>query len=236
MKKFGIILWMAVFAFTGTLQAQDLEKVLKNHFEAIGQDKVLKTKGIRMEGSINQMGMEIPFKAMQVRPDKMRTEGTFQGMTFIQVYNGEKGWTINPFTGSSEAQPMGPDELKSMKQQSDMDGMLWNWKDKGYKLELMGKEDVEGTPCYNLQVITDENDIFNYYIDADSYMVLKVASAVVVQGNVSESETYMSNYMQVDGMAFPGTIETKSNGQTVMTMSFSKVEVNPEMDASLFEM
>ena len=109
MKKFGIILWMAVFAFAGTVQAQDLDKVLKNHFEAIGQDKVLKTKGIKMEGSINQMGMEIPFKAMQVRPDKMRTEGTFQGMTFIQVYNGEKGWTINPFTGSSEPQPMGPD-------------------------------------------------------------------------------------------------------------------------------
>ena len=37
-------------------------------------------------------------------------------------------------------------------------------------------------------------------------------------------------------MAFTGTIETKSNGQTVMTMSFSNVEVDPAMDAALFEM
>ena len=224
-----MILFLAIAA-----QAQDVDKILKKHFEAIGQDVVLDAKSFAMEGTIVQMGLEIPFKAYQVRPAKMRTEGTFQGQTFVQVYNGEKGWTINPFMGSTEPQPMGEDELKSMKQQSDMDGMLWNWKEKGYKLEMMENEDIEGTECYNIQVITDENDIFNYFIDTESLMVLKVNSAVMVQGNVTESETFMSNYMMVDGMAMAGTVETRSNGQTLMTMNIDKVERNADLDASLF--
>jgi len=232
MKKFSSVLMILFLAIAA--QAQDVDKILKKHFEAIGQDVVLDAKSFAMEGTIVQMGLEIPFKAYQVRPAKMRTEGTFQGQTFVQVYNGEKGWTINPFMGSTEPQPMGEDELKSMKQQSDMDGMLWNWKEKGYKLEMMENEDIEGTECYNIQVITDENDIFNYFIDTESLMVLKVNSAVMVQGNVTESETFMSNYMMVDGMAMAGTVETRSNGQTLMTMNIDKVERNADLDASLF--
>lgn len=232
MKKLTVVLSFLLVAATSF--AQDLDKVLKNHFEAIGQDKIVKAESYTMEGVIIQMGLEIPFKAFQERPGKMRTEGAFQGQTFIQAYNGEKGWTINPFMGSTEPQPMGPDELKGMQQQADMDGMLWNWEEKGYKLELMDDEDVEGTACYNVQVITPENDIYNYYIDKDSYLVLKVDAAVMVQGNVAESSTYMSNYMEVEGMAMAGTIETRSNGQTLMTMKIDKVTLNEDVEDALF--
>ena len=74
-----------------------------------------------------QNGMEIDFIQMGKRPDKVRVEGTFQALTFIQTYNGKEGWNLNPFTGATDPQPMSEDEIKSMKYQADMDGMLWNW-------------------------------------------------------------------------------------------------------------
>ena len=48
-----------------------------------------------------------------------------------------------------------------------MDGMLWNWKEKGYTVTFDGKEDMEGTSCYKIKVDTKEGDSFTYYIDAE---------------------------------------------------------------------
>ena len=58
---------------------------------------------------------------------------------------------------------------------------------------------------------------------------------IKVQGNDAETDTYYSNYMQVQGLAMPGKIDTKMNGQIVMTIVTDKVEVNPELDKALFE-
>lgn len=122
----------AFFAFlllvSGTLiQSQTVDDILKEHFSAIGQDKLIKVNTQKLTGKMIQSGMEIPFIQMGKRSDKVRVEGTFQALTFIQTYNGKEGWNLNPFTGATDPQPMSEDEIKSMKYQADMDGMLWNW-------------------------------------------------------------------------------------------------------------
>ncbi len=233
MKKAFLII-LAVL-FTGTfLSAQSLEDVLKEHFAATGQEKLLKVNNMKVTGKLVQMGVEIPFLQMMARPANVRVEGTFQGLTFIQTYNGKEGWNINPFAGVSEPQPFGEDELKSMKYQADMDGMLWNWKDKGYTVTLEGKEDMEGTSCFKVMIVTKDGDSFTNYIDADNYMQIRTTSKVKVQGNEVESDTYYSNYMQVEGLAIPGKAETKMGGQVVNTIVTDKVEINVELDNALF--
>ena len=130
---------------------------------------------------------------------------------------------------------MSEDEVKSMKYNSDMDGMLWNWKEKGYTVTLVGEEDMEGTPCYVIKIVTGTGDTFTYYIDSDTSIMLRSNSKMMMMGNESESDTYFSNYMMVDGIAVPGKIETKMQGQVVMTLVVDKVELNIDFDDSLFE-
>lgn len=235
MKKLAI-LFSALMLVSGTfLSAQSLDDVLKEHFKAIGQEKLLKVNSLKATGKLLQGGVEIPFVQTAMRPDKMRVEGTFQGLTFVQTYNGKEGWNINPFAGVTEPQPMGEDELKTMKYSSDIDGMLWNTKDKGYTITLEGKEDMEGTSCFKIKLVTKEADAFMYYIDSDSYMMIRTNTKVKVQGNEVESDTYFSNYMQVEGLAMPGKIDTKMNGQVVMTIVTDKFELNLDLDKALFE-
>lgn len=233
MKKAFLITLTALLCGT-FLSAQSLEDVLKEHFAAVGQDKVLNVNNMKVSGKLVQMGIEIPFIQMMARPSNVRVEGTFQGLTFIKTYNGKEGWNLNPFAGVTEPQPFGEDELKSMKYQADMDGMLWNWKEKGYTVTLEGKEDMEGTACYKIMIVTKDGDSFINYIDTDSYMQIRTKSKVKVQGNETESDTYYSNYMQVEGMAVPGKVETKMGGQVVNTIVTEKVEVNLELDNALF--
>ncbi len=216
------------------LPAQSLDDVLKEHFSSIGQDKVTTLNDMKTTGRMVQMGLEIPFIQMSARPNFIRVEGTLQGLTFIQTYNGTEGWNLNPFTGATEPQPFSEDELKSMKYQADMDGMLWNWKEKGYTVTLEDKQDVEGTDCYQVKLVTVEDDTFTHYIDSESYMLIRTNAKVKVQGNETEADTYYSNYKQVEGMAIPGKVETKMDGQTLSTIIMDTIEINVGLDKALF--
>ena len=235
MKRTALFLSL-IFLITGnTLFSQSLDEVLNKHFSAVGQENVLKVNSQKITGKMIQGGLEIPFIQMAKRPAKVRVEASFQGLTLIQTFNGTEGWTINPFAGVTEPQPMSADEVKSMLYQADMDGMLWNWKEKGYTITLEGTEDMEGTSCYKIKIVTKSGDTFTVYIDSDSYVILRQNTKVLVMGNESENDSYYSNYSVIDGMAYPGKVETKINGQLAMTMTFDKVEINLSLDDTLFE-
>jgi hypothetical protein len=235
MKKITSLLSVLLLFIANMGQSQSLDEILKEHFSATGQDNLLKVNTQQLTGKMVQGGIEIPIKQMAKRPDKIRFEGTFQALTFVQTYNGKEGWNLNPFTGATDPQPMSDDELKSMKYQADMDGMLWNWKEKGSTVTNEGKEDMEGTSCFKIKVVTREGDTFTYYIDSDSYIMLRTNSKVKVMGNETNSDTYYSNYMQVDGMAVPGKIESKMNEQLAGTIIIDKLDLNIQLADSLFE-
>lgn len=235
MKKITTLLSVLLLGTGITLTAQSLDDVLKDHFSATGQDNLLKTNSQKVTGKMVQSGLEIPFVQITKRPGKVRIEATLQNLTLIQTFNGTEGWSINPFAGVTDPQPMSEDEVKSMKYNSDMDGMLWNWKEKGYTVTLVGEEDMEGTPCYVIKIVTGTGDTFTYYIDSDTSIMLRSNTKMMMMGNESESDTYFSNYMMVDGIAVPGKIETKMQGQVVMTLIVDKVELNIDFDDSLFE-
>lgn len=233
-KKLALIL-VSLLVMSNLARSQTLEEVLKKYFAAAGQEKVLTVNSIKASGKMIQGGIEIPMITMMKRPDFVRVEGTFQGLTFIQTYNGKEGWNLNPFAGSTTPQPFTEDETKAIRYQADMDGMLWNWKEKGYTVSLEGTEDMEGTSCFKVKLVTKDGDSFTYYFDSDSFMMLRTNSKIKVQGNDRELDSYFSNYMQVEGMALPGKLDVKMKGQLVQTIITDKAEINIELDNSLFE-
>jgi hypothetical protein len=235
MKKSTTLAAVLLLLTGNVLKSQSIDDILNQHFSVTGQDKLLKVNTQKLTGKMIQGGVEIPFIQFAKRPDKVRVEGTFQGLTFKQTYNGKEGWNTNPFAGINEPQPFSADELKSIRYQSDMDGMLWNWKEKGYTVTSDGKEDMEGTSCFKVKLVTKEGDTFTYYIDSESYIMIRSNTKVKVMGNETETDTYYSNYTQVEGMAVPGKVETKMNGQLMATIVVDKVEINIELNDSLFE-
>lgn len=235
MKKSTAFLTVLFLVLGNSLPAQSVDDILKEHFAAIGQDNILKVTAQRMSGKMIQGGIEIPFIQMSKRPDKVRVEGTFQDLTLIQTYNGKEGWSLNPFAGVTDPQQMTEDDLKGMHYQADMDGMLWNWNEKGYTVTYDGKEDMEGTSCFKLKLDTKEGDSFLYYIDSDTYIMLRTNTKMMIMGNETESDTYYSNYSMIEGIAVPGKIETKMKDQLMGTLVVEKVELNIELDDTLFE-
>lgn len=234
MKKLLSAAILVLFIAATPLKAQNLKDVLNEYFDVTGQKKILKVETLTTIGKINQGGLEIPFKQITARPSNFRVEGTFQGLTFLQTFNGTEAWTVNPFSGSTEPQPIPADQLKSLKIQADMDGMLWDWKDKGYTAVLDSTEDVEGTKCFKVDVTTDSNDVYTFYIDTESYLLIKSHAKVFMSGQAVESDTYYSNYKDVDGMILPGQIENRYNGVTGELIIIDRYEVDTPYNQSDF--
>lgn len=237
MKKIFYVLSAILIIFSGlTIQAQTLDEILAKYFETIGQDKLTEVQTIITKGKLVQGNIEIPIIGYSKRPNKTRMEGTFQGLTFVSAYNGDIGWHLNPFMGDTLPQQATDEELDELKDQADIDGMLYNYKEKGYTLELAGTEDFEGQQVYLLKLTKPNGNVYTHYMDAENYVILKTVAKVKSKGVEQEVETDFSNYKPVEGVIFPFSIESKVKGNTVAQFVFDSFTFNQDIDDSIFEM
>ena len=249
MKKIIKLTTALLFAFVLSGAAQDLtlDEILAKHFETMGTEKLSKVKSVQMFGKIQMQGMEFPFSQVITQGGKIRTEAEIQGSKMIRAFDGENGWMIAPMMGTDEPQDMSPDEVDQMKEQSDITGKLWNWKDKVQSLELVGKEDMEGTEVYKLKMVdkpkknendtteVKEGDVSYIFIDAENFVILKTTIKKKIRGTEMEFDAYQSNYQDVDGIIFPFSIETKMKGKTVNQISVDSVKFDVPVDDSMFK-
>jgi hypothetical protein len=132
-------------------------------------DKLKAVQSIRMSGKMTMgQGMEAPMVIEMKRPKAMRMEFTVQGITGIQAYDGKTGWAVMPFGGKKDAEPMNAEDLQEAEENADIDGPLVDYKSKGYTVELIGKEKVEGSDAWKLKVNMKNGSVRYIYLDADT--------------------------------------------------------------------
>jgi outer membrane lipoprotein-sorting protein len=76
-----------------------------------------------------------------------------------------------------------------------------------------------------------------YYLDADSYLEIKIETQSTVRGAVVYSETMLGDYERVAGVYFPFSIETgetNSPSEERIRLTVEKVDINPSLDDSRF--
>jgi len=232
-------LLLAGFA-AAALSAQTADEVVEKYIQAKGgRDKIKSVKTMRLTARMSMgQGMEAPVVMELVPPEhKLRMEFTIQGMTGIQAYDGAGGWQVMPFLGKTDPEPMTGDDLKEAKQNADMvEGPLFNYKDKGNKVEYLGKGDLEGTPVQKLKLTEKEGDVTTIYLDADSYLELKNETTRTVRGQATDIETTFGNYKQVEGLTMPFNLETRMKGAPgPQVITIDKIEVNGAIPASRFD-
>lgn len=236
MKRLNLLIATLLISFL-SVNAQDLtmDEVLANYYEVMGFDKLKDINTVVMTGqSINQ-GMETPFSITTVRPDKFRLEVEIQGQKMIQVYNSGSGWFVAPWTGSLDAQDLPAEQLKPMKRQADIDGPLYNYKEKGHTAEFLGKDDMEGSEVYKIKLTFDDGDAATYFIDAENFVILKEESIINMRGQELKNETYFSDFKPINDMIMSFSMEMKMNGQTGQTISIETVEFDTKVDMNIFE-
>jgi len=215
------------------------DEVIEKYIEAVGGRKVMenaKTRRITGKNSMGQ-GMEMPMVMEFKRPDKVRVEFVFQGQTAVQAFDGESGWYVMPFMGKTTPEKMPLEQVNQFKSQSDMDGPLVDYAKKGNKVELVGKEDIEGTEAYKLKVTKQDGSIEYYFLDAEHFLPIKIKGKREMQGTEIEYEVTPGDYKEVGGMMIAHSMTQSAAGMPMTsTLTFDKVEINVDIPDSHFSM
>ncbi len=235
MKRMTLFMLAAVFSLTAFAQDLTLDQILKNYYDVNGIEKMKDVKTIIIKGKSVAMGQEFPFTMYKTRPSNFRLEVPIQGTTMLQIFNGEKGWMVMPWTGTTEPKEMTGEQLKGFKKETDLEGPLYDYKAKGSTVELVGKEDMEGSEVYHLKLTDKEGDVTEFFIDAENFVILKTKSKTTMRGQEVESVTYFSDYQEQDGFVSAHSIEVKNNGQMSQSMAVTEIKYNEPVDDKLFQ-
>jgi hypothetical protein len=199
-------------------------------------EKIQAVKTLRRTGKFTGGG---GFEAVIVeetkRPNKVRQEFSLQGLTQITAYDGKAGWKVEPWGGKKDPEPLGEEEMKQIIEDSDLEGPLINYQQKGNKVEFVGMEPVEGTDSFKLRVTLANGDVRYYYLDTDYYVPVKIETRRIIRGAEREYETTLGDYKEVDGWYLPYSIESGvKRSEATQKITYEKIEANVPIDDSRF--
>ncbi len=217
-------------------RAQTVDEIIARNVEALGgMDKLQSVKTLRSTATLKMGSFQAAVEAENKRPDKVRQEFILQGLAQVSAYDGKTGWQVNPFQGRKDPELLSADDTKGLQVDADIDGPLVNYKQKGSVAELMGHDSVEGTDCYKIKLTLKNGDVRYYYLDAESYMVIKLETQTIIRGSLQERETYYGDYEKVEGIYYPFTSESGQKDQPDrVQVTLDKIEVNVPLDDSRF--
>jgi outer membrane lipoprotein-sorting protein len=232
-QLFAVVLPLASLAY-----GQSVDEIIAKNIQAHGGLEKMKTVAtLRLTGQFREGSLRAVYVQENKRPNKVREDLVVQGMALINAYDGKTGWRISPFEGRKDPDLLSTDDTKSLLEDADIDGQLVDYKNKDHRAELMGHDSVEGTDCYKIKLTLSNGDVRYYYIDADSFLELKVETERDIRGSIQYGEILYGDYEQVNGIYYPFAIETGMKGDpTRDKITVDKVEVNVPVPDSVFSM
>ncbi|NWF50885.1 MAG: outer membrane lipoprotein-sorting protein [Ignavibacteriaceae bacterium] len=234
-KKVIALSVLFIIFFIGRVSAQSLDEILSKHFEIIGQKSLSLMQTLSYQGNIIQSGTQVPVRGFIKRPNMIMTEINLQGVISKQGFDGVNGWIINPFTGDSVARPASEEELELLMDQADMDGLLYNYEQKGFSVRLLGQEDLEGQPTFVIELVKPSGNTYKYYLDARNYVILKTSTSLEYGGSPRLNEYIFSNYKKVQGILVPFKTDIVVDKQMVVQYVFDDISFNRVIEDALFQ-
>jgi outer membrane lipoprotein-sorting protein len=136
-----------------------------------------------------------------------------------------------PFQGQTKPEAMTADDVKDSQDELDVQGELVDYKAKGNKIEFLGKDDMEGTPCLKLKLTFKTGKEQTMYFDASNYYLLKTVAKVKANGKEMESVQTFSNYQKLPEGIFMPMVMSADGGE----ITFKSVEINKPVDDKIFK-
>ncbi|MAY21413.1 MAG: outer membrane lipoprotein-sorting protein [Flavobacteriaceae bacterium] len=236
-----------LLVFGAFANAQTADEILANYFENTGGIENWKSiEGMKMTGDAGFGPQSFPFVQIMMTDGRMRTEVDLQGQKFIpQAYDGEKMWGMNFQTMAAEEVDSETATNYKNNEANDFPDPFLNYKEKGYQVEYMGEETVEGVETYKLKLTknklisdgVEEDNFAVYYFDKENFVpILSENTMPVGPQKGMKVQTVYSDYQEAGDIFYPYSITTKFNGQAGQSIKIESIEINPSVEEVNFSM
>lgn len=240
-----LLLALVVICFTNLTSAQTADEIIDSYFENTGGKKNWnKLDALKFTGNLDYGTMKLPVTMIQTKEGLTLMSADIQGQPYYQtVYDGETLWSTNQMTMEAEKSDAEATANYKLAIQDFPDPFL-NYKAKGYAVELMGSETIEGTETFKIKLEKkpkmingkEEANVEYYYFEKENFVPILIEKDVKIgpdAGTIGQSK--LSNYQEVEGIYFPFSIidgtKAQPGGQAI---TITNIELNPKIDTTLF--
>jgi len=242
MRQNAAALLLAVLFVSGSSAALALtaeELAAKNVAAKGGIDRLHALKSLRLSGKllVNDDATRLQYVALIKPPQAVRIEATLQGLTLVQAYDGTQAWRIDPFQGRKDPERLPADQAKPLVIAADIDFPLVGYGAKGGKVTYLGLEEVDGTPAHKLRLELVSGDEILYFIDPDTWMIIRDVQKREIRGAEEVTETDYGEYERVAGVWVPMTEASGPKGSDASQkrqVVYDRAEGNAAVDPAVF--
>ena len=233
-----IVAALMIMAAPGAFAYTAAELAAKNVAAKGGTDKLNAIQSLRLSGKLLLNGgtIEVGYTMLVERPGSIRYEVQLQGLTRVQAYDGSEAWQIDPFQGRKDPEKLSADDAKALGEDAaDFAGPLVDYQSKGYHLDYLGTEDIDGTEAHKLRVTRANGDVAYVYLDPDHFLEIRTVNRRIEHGVPNETITDYGDYEQVNGVYLPFALESYQKGSSDrQKVQVEKAQANVAPDKGVF--
>jgi len=235
MKKiYTLLSFILSFGLAPVVQGQTVDDIISKHIDAMGgRQKIITLSSALMTGTFTAMGATSPINITTTKKHMIgsRIDIDADGVNNYQVITPKNGWIFTPIQGDKAPRPLADDQVKALQVQLDLHGPFINHREKGIKIEMAGKDSVDGALCYKLKVTSPNTNVTVYFINSQSDLIVKTSTKMFQFGKLEDIETTYSDYKQnEDGYWFAYT-NVSPRGAT----HHEKITTNVAVDEKIFK-
>lgn len=232
MKKI-IILFLA-FTAGFQLNGQDIQSVINKNRQALQLDMRKNIPNLRTDGHFIMNGTEakVPFKLVQMKPDRLRIETTVFGFKAIQTYDGSTAWMLTPTQGL-EAVKTDPRDMEFIAAATAIDGPFSLNKNNKYSLKYGGKDSYQDTPM-ELIIMSADEERLKFFVNASNYLVDAIRYEYKKNGGWYSMEYRIKSYKDFMGSKFPAEVAAVVNGVEMLALYVDEFRILENLDMNKF--
>lgn len=235
-RKLSLWLFLGLPLLSSAAGAQTVDEILDKHAAAHGGlEKWRTVKSMIVTGTQVAFSNGAPFVFEWKGPDSSRFEQSLLGSKITIAHDGTTTWWIHPILEVAQPAAVPETHAALARRAADFVSPLLDAKAKGHKVELLGKDEIDGQPAWKLKVTRKDGLEETWYLDPATGLEMARFDRTLDLPEPKDRWTYFSDFRPVDGLVIAHRQDQEYSIRHV-SLTVEKVQVNPEIDPGRFKM
>jgi len=222
---------LALLLLGAPVAAQDTDVIISKYIEALGGSDALRAvTTLRLTGILDLTpSVRYNVTISMMRPNLYRYEMEFRGTKIVEAFDGTNVWHINPFDGIDSPTLMENEiQASKIKSEADIISPLVAARDRGYRVEYLGSQMVDGVESLRLRVTFPDNYTTEYVLDSRDLLPRQFIRLERhnPRGRTNTVTTRVSDYRGAGKVLFAHRYEIDKGTQTSI-LTIARIEINP---------
>lgn len=215
---------------------QNLDDIIDKHLKAHGDLKKWEDiKSMKITGLFTAFSVEDEFFAIKTKCGSYYSELALGQFDVIESFNGETGWTIDPWQEFTFPRELNKDERTVFKQKAEFFSPFFKYKEEGSMAEFVGDTTLDGVEVYEIKLTRSDGYTETWFLDTKTYLEYKCVSTWVDFAYGTPADTYFDDFRDFDGLIIPCYVE-RTFWQRDRVLIIENVEFNIDLDPTIFSM